>query len=553
MQRKTLNLVQGTDAWQQHRASHYNASDAPAMMGASKYRTRSELLREKATGLTAEVSEQQQRLYDRGHEAETLIRPMIEQQIGEELYSTTMSAVVEGLPLSASLDGQNLEGDTLLECKLWNEGLAAQVRAGELEPHYIWQLEQQLLVSGAERVIFATGDGRERLETMEYRAVPGRAEQLIAGWHQFSKDVAAYEPEPVRAAPVAAPVEGFGALSLRVEGRIIASNLDAFKADAERFIARLPKPEDLQTDQDFADAKGAVKACEEAEARIKAAKDAAQAEMTDVDAAFRLADTVSQTIRAARLALDKVVKVEEQARKDAIVLNGAKAVRAHYETINETLDEHRIQPPQSLMLDLGAAIKGKKSLASMKDAVDTAVAGFKIAASEQAERVRANVRVFEAEVGSWSALFPDHVALCATKAQEDLRNLMNARITQAKADEQKRADDAEAREEAAHSTTGAEASAAAEPDATEPVRAPAAVVSVGRVGAAPTPAGAKIKLGDINARISPMTITADGLRQLGFEPAGRDRSATLYREVDFPHMCHAMAKVLEQATHKKAA
>mgnify|MGYP006185947583 CR=1 FL=1 len=31
---------------------------------------------------------------------------------------------------------------------------AADVRAGDLDAHYYWQLEQQLLVSGAEKVIF---------------------------------------------------------------------------------------------------------------------------------------------------------------------------------------------------------------------------------------------------------------------------------------------------------------------------------------------------------------------------------------------------------------
>lgn len=566
MQRKTLNLVQGTDAWHQHRASHYNASDAPAMMGASKYRSRSELLREKATGLTPYVSEQQQRLYDRGHEAEALIRPMIEKQIGEELYSTTMSAVIEDLPLSASLDGQNLEGDTLLECKLWNEGLAAQVRAGELEPHYVWQLEQQLLVSGAERVIFATGDGRDRLETMEYRAIPGRAEQLIAGWHQFSKDVAAYEPEPVRAAPVAAPVEGFGALSLRVEGRIIASNLDAFKAGAEQFIARLPKPEDLQTDQDFADAKGAVKACEEAEARIKAAKDAAQAEMTDVDAAFRLADSVAQTIRAARLALDKVVKVEEQARKDAIVRAGADAVRAHYDQIAATMGEHRILPPGQLVQDLGAAIKGKKSLASMKDAIDTAVAGFKIAASEQAERVRANVRVLEMEQGSHGVLFPDRVALCATKTPEDLRNLITARIAQAKADQEKRDEEKRQREaeEAARRESLGNVAAGAAPAPTAAVTAASGTAPSAATGGV-TPlnepagnpgkfaAGARIKLGDLNARIAPITVTADGLASLGFRPLAKEKGAVLYALADFGLICAALQDVLAEAAQQKAA
>src|SRR5690606_18079930 len=132
--------------------------------------------------------------------------------------------------------------------------------------------------------------------------------KLIAGWNQFDADVAAYIPEESQAAPVATVVEGFGTLSLRVEGRVIASNLDAFRAGAEAFISRLPKPAELQTDQDFADAEGAVKACAEAESRIKAATESALAQMSDVDAVLRTARTVAETIRAARLALDKAVK-----------------------------------------------------------------------------------------------------------------------------------------------------------------------------------------------------------------------------------------------------
>ena len=298
-----------------------------------------------------------------------------------------------------------------------------------------------------------------------------------------------------------------------------------------------------------------MKACEEAEARIKAAKDAAQAEMTDVDAAFRLADSVAQTIRAARLSLDKVVKVEEQARRDAIVQTGVKTVRTHYDQINESLGEHRIQPPQSLVLDLGAAIKGKKSLASMKDAVDTAVAGFKIAASEQAERVRANVRVLEMEQGSHGVLFPDRVLLCATKTPEDLRNLITARIAQAKADQEKRDADAkqrEAEEAARQESRGDDASAAAEPTTTAPTRAPAPVTRVG-AGAAPVQAGARIKLGDINARIAPITISADGLASLGFRPVAKEKGAVLYALADFGLICAALQDVLADAAQQKAA
>ena len=554
---RTLNLAQGSPEWLAHRRTTRNASDAPAMMGASPYVTRAELVRQYATGVQREIDERTQAIFDRGHEVEPALRRFAEDLIEDELYPVT--GVDDHGYLGASFDGVTFDESIIFEAKQPNAQKMEAVRAGTIPPQDYWQIVQQFAVCvDADRCIYVVGDGSG--ENTVYLDIPRKQieddiPRLLAGWQQFDADVAAYQPEPVRATPVAAPVEGFGALSLRVEGRIIASNLDAFKAGAEQFIARLPKPEDLQTDQDFADAKGAVKACEEAEARIKAAKDAAQAEMTDVDAAFRLADSVAQTIRAARLALDKVVKVEEQARKDAIVRAGADAVRAHYGQINATMGEHRILPPGQLVQDLGAAIKGKKSLASMKDAVDTAVAGFKIAASEQAERVRANVRVLEMEQGSHGVLFPDRVVLCLTKTPEDLRNLITARIAQAKADQERRDDEKrrrEADEAALQESRGNDASAAAEPTTTAPTRAPAPVTRVG-AGAAPVPADARIKLGDINARIAPITITADGLASLGFRPLAKEKGAVLYALADFGLICAALQDVLAEAAQQKAA
>lgn len=560
---KTVHLQQGSPEWMAHRRTTRNASDAPAMMGASPYVTRAELVRQYATGVQREIDERTQAIFDRGHEVEPALRRFAEDLIEDELFPVT--GVDDHGYLGASFDGVTLDETIIFEAKQTNAQKMEAVRAGTIPPQDYWQIVQQFAVcADAERCIYVVGDGSG--ENTVYLDIPRTQieddiPRLLAGWQQFDADVAAYQPEPVRAAPVAAPVEGFGALSLRVEGRIIASNLDAFKAGAEQFIARLPKPEDLQTDQDFADAKGAVKACEEAEARIKAAKDAAQAEMTDVDAAFRLADSVAQTIRAARLALDKVVKVEEQARKDAIVRAGADAVRAHYDQINATMGEHRILPPGQLVQDLGAAIKGKKSLASMKDAVDTAVAGFKIAASASADRVRANIHVLEMEIGSYAALFPDRVQLCASKAPEDLRNLITARVNDHKAAEEKRLEEQreKIRKEEADKLAREQAAAVAPvpvPEA-QPEPAAAAPVSTIRPGASvpsgPATSTAKIKLGDLNARIAPITVTADGLRQLGFDAAAKERGACLYREADFAHICHALAKVLEAATQKKAA
>lgn len=39
----TLNLVQGTEEWKETRLQNFGASEAPAMMGDSKYMSRNEL------------------------------------------------------------------------------------------------------------------------------------------------------------------------------------------------------------------------------------------------------------------------------------------------------------------------------------------------------------------------------------------------------------------------------------------------------------------------------------------------------------------------------
>ena len=64
---KIVQLTQGTPSWHAHRAQHFNASDAPAMMGVSPYKTRSELLHELATGMVPEVDASTQCRFDDGH------------------------------------------------------------------------------------------------------------------------------------------------------------------------------------------------------------------------------------------------------------------------------------------------------------------------------------------------------------------------------------------------------------------------------------------------------------------------------------------------------
>ena len=107
---QTHELTQGSAEWLAHRASIFNASEAPAMMGASKYQTRTELLHQKATGITPDVDRATQALFDRGHAAEAAARPLIEDLIGDDLAPQVGTVEIDGMTIGASF-GCPFEGE----------------------------------------------------------------------------------------------------------------------------------------------------------------------------------------------------------------------------------------------------------------------------------------------------------------------------------------------------------------------------------------------------------------------------------------------------------
>jgi len=569
---KIVNLIQGSPEWHAHRRKFWNASDAPAMMGVSPYKTRDQLLRELATGITPEIDATTQARFDAGHRFEALARPLAEQIVGEDLYP----CVGTDGKWSASFDGLTLTGEIAWEHKSVNAELRELIRRAEdgepihadhLPEHYQIQMDHQALVSGARSVLFMATrwEGEELAEQLWCWYTPNAERQMriAAGWEQFERDLRDWQPVEHKPQPVSAPVEGFGVLALRVEGRVLASNLDAFRAGADAFLARLPRPADLQTDQDFADADAAAKACADAEDRIKAAKELALAQMADVDVVLRTADTIAETIRRARLALEKAVASEKESRKAALVRAGVESVHAHYAEINATLGEHRISVGVEVPAAVGASIKGLKTLASMRDRINTAVAAAKIDASQLAERVRACIAVL-AEHAEHAQLFPDRVQLCATKAPEDLRNLAASRIAEHQRREEERErqrqqqeaervarEEQRVREAEERGRQQAEAAEKREQEAKQAFESARGVDDHRPQPSTSTGLSKRIRLGEINALISPLSITAEGLAQLGFQPVATDKAAKLYAVSDMPRIVEALVHVLRGATARE--
>lgn len=582
-----LQAAQGTDLWHAARAKHFCASEAAAAMGVSKYTTRSELLHQKATGLTEEVSPAKQRIFDAGHAAEAQARAIAESIAGKEFFPVVATLEVEGMPLLASFDGIDMMEDEIWENKLLNSSLVEQVQCAELEPHYWAQLEHQLLVSGAKRALFTTSDGTpEGTHHTWYESDPERRAQVIAAWKQFEADLAVYVPPVVTEKAVAKIVGSLPVVfDMRVEGKLISCNLAKYKPAALAYIEGINT--ELEDDQSFADAEADAKFCRESAEKLNLAIEQAIGQMGDVNEAMNTVREIAAAFDAKGLSLEKLVKNRKDQKRTEIVLTASAALKAHIAELSASIGKP-LMP--TVNADFAGVIKGKRSVETSQNAADTELARAKIEATGIADRIKANLATL-AEHADKSALFPDVPSL-ALKQPDDLAAVITTRIATHEANEaQRKAREAQAqaereaeliaqkaREDAAKAVAEAEAKAkadyAAEANAQREaaaaaiadqveqplalVQQPATVDEMHQIGEGirnwPEPdSGAMLRLGEINERLKPMSITADGLAQLGLTPAGTERASKLYRESDLPKICDALIRVLVLAKNPQLA
>lgn len=429
------DVVQGSPEWHALRAAHDTASEASAMMGASKNTSRSELLRMKATGSVKEFSDWvQKNLLDNGHVVEANARPLVEHDLNDDLYPCTATSDESGLErLLASFDGITMFEDTIWECKSWNEAKAADVRAGCVPAEDYWQVVQQLVVSRAKRCIYTVTDGTpDRTVSTEVTLDPGDEKILLAGWKQFNEDRANYVPVEAKPEAVAAPVSALPAITYQLNGLALTSNLDQFRQHAEAAIEKSKEP--LETDQDFADREALCKAFAEAEKKLQLVREQVVGEIHDVDAFCRGLAEIGEHMRQARLAGEKQVKARKDEIKASMRNNALAAFKEHCAQLNQRLGSVTLP---DIHEGFAGAMKGKRTLATLQDAVDTELARLKIEANEWAEKILTNLDTLREIATGYEALFRDRQEL-ALKDAETVRLIAKQRVDEYKAEEERK-------------------------------------------------------------------------------------------------------------------
>ena len=415
------NLTQGSKEWLEYRATMFNASDAPAMMGVSLYMTRQELMKQICFG-AQEIGKIQQAIFDKGHQYEAAARAIGEAIIGEDL-SPVVASSSEHPKLSASFDGINFDESIIWEHKTLNDELRKCTKAEDLHESYKVQMEQQLLVSGASKCLFSAtvwdNDGLIDELHLWYESDATRRQNIIRGWQDFEKDLehfkANYKPE---VAIIANKMDSLPMLNVEVKGEVLASNIDDFRSHAFSVLESINTS--LVNDQDFVDAAEVVKWCLDAEKRLESAKAGIINQTASIADVLSTIDAIIKRTSEKRLLLNKLVTSEKEARK--------------IELINE-YREKITDASEAFMLETGFyapvvndnfanAIKGKRTLDSMRDALHART--IEILAVLDAEKINILANNEYMKTLDQSLLKLVNIGMIIRKSPDDFKLLVDA-------------------------------------------------------------------------------------------------------------------------------
>lgn len=419
----THDIIQGTQQWLQYRKNYFNASDAPAMLGESPYKTRSQLIKELATGIAPDIDAATQRRFDEGHRFEALARPIAETIIDEELYPLVGSRD----EYSASFDGINMGYDIIFEHKTLNKTIRDVAEASELPLYLRIQMEQQLLISEAEKCLFMASKWDDTGELVEekhfwYEPDPVLRQQIIEGWAQFISDMTTFKPEELVVTPQAEPIMQLPAVIIQVTGELVICNMQDVLPQYDRFLTEANTH--LVTDEDFANGEAYAKDCRKTAKDLKRTARATIDQILPVSEAVRTLENYAERFDKLGLTLEKAVKEQKEAIKTRLIFEAKNSFNCYLLDLANELEPLRLEVPEP---QFAAVIKGKRTVSSLKDAIDTELAKNKIASASIAKSLRDKLAWFSLNASDHRFLFND-LQQIAYKPMDDFMLMVSSRI-----------------------------------------------------------------------------------------------------------------------------
>ncbi|HDR1857097.1 TPA: hypothetical protein QB617_000885 [Pasteurella multocida] len=226
-------------------------------------------------------------------------------------------------------------------------------------------------------------------------------------------------------------------LILSTESKVLACNIQDFKAQAEKFLSTITNT--FETDEDFGKAKEEVKLLKEVEDRTREAiKNARQG---DIQELISQAEEIAEQFRQKRLFLDKTVKTREVEIKSEIVSTALdeviRSMSGYENDVSIVLSTKYSR--NVIKTSLEEAIKRRSTIATLEKAVNAEKSLIITEISSEGARIAERRKMIPIH---YEHLFKDWQSLIS--GEQDLAPIISERI----AEEEKREAELKAKAEA---------------------------------------------------------------------------------------------------------
>jgi putative phage-type endonuclease len=190
-----LNVEQRTPEWFEARFNHFTASDLGVLFDKSPYKTPLQVAEEKINKTIMPVSDQQRGLFEMGDMVEVSAREYLSESLNIKFEPAVL--VHKKIPLLASLDGFTRDEKMILEAKYVGKTKVQEIKQNRIPEHHVYQVQGQLLVSGADVCFYFASDMHGEcalVEVMPDHEIQHDIEKRVVRFMKNLKD--GIKPEP---------------------------------------------------------------------------------------------------------------------------------------------------------------------------------------------------------------------------------------------------------------------------------------------------------------------------------------------------------------------
>jgi hypothetical protein len=205
-----------------------------------------------------------------------------------------------------------------------------------------------------------------------------------------------YKPKAKPEQVEGADADGFPLVKYEVHGTAIHSNLrDILPIVKERAKEEMARP--LETDQDFADKEKQVKAVKAARKHLKETSEEVKGEFVSFAEFSSLAAEMDSVLQKLQSHGEKAVKDAKAQKKREIEQYAEEALAEYIGLTNVKIKPLRIERIIDIIPDWGAAMKNKRTLESLQNAVDEELSRVQVGIKQTFKLVWENLEYFNSQ------------------------------------------------------------------------------------------------------------------------------------------------------------